>query len=45
MGWKKLAETEKGVAGQAECESHVDVFFFLTSGVLCIMNSYIRGKQ
>jgi hypothetical protein len=28
VGWKKFAETEKGVAGQVELESHVDSFFF-----------------
>jgi hypothetical protein len=44
MGWKKFAETEKGAVGQVKCESHVDGVFF-TSRVLCIMNSYIRGKQ
>jgi hypothetical protein len=43
MGWKKFAKTEKGVAGQVNCESHVDVF--LTLRVLGIMNSYIRSKQ
>jgi hypothetical protein len=42
-GWKKYAETEKGAAGQAECESLVDGFF--TSSVLCIMNSYVRGAN
>jgi hypothetical protein len=40
MGWKKFAETEKGVAGQDRRESHVDGFF-LTSRVVCIMISYI----
>jgi hypothetical protein len=43
MGWKKFAETEKGAAGQVERESHVHGFF--TSRVLCIMNSYVRGKE
>jgi hypothetical protein len=43
VGWKKFAETEKGAAHQAESESHVDGFF--TTRVLCISNSYIRGKQ
>jgi predicted DNA-binding protein YlxM (UPF0122 family) len=45
IGWKKLAETEKCAAGQVERESHVDGFSFLTLRVLCIMNSYVRGKQ
>jgi hypothetical protein len=44
MGWKKFTKTEKGAAGQVESESHVDSFF-LTSMVLFIMNSYVRGKQ
>jgi hypothetical protein len=43
MGWKNFGETEKGAAGQAEHESHVDSF--LTLRVLCIMNSYVRAKQ
>jgi hypothetical protein len=34
MGWKKFAETEKGVAGQVECESHVDGFFFDIEGAV-----------
>jgi hypothetical protein len=35
MGWKKFVETEKGMAGQVECESHVDgVFFFDIEGVV-----------
>jgi hypothetical protein len=38
MGYKKFAQTEKGEAGQVERESH-DI-----EGV-CIMNSYVRGKQ
>jgi hypothetical protein len=43
MGWKKFTETEKGVAGQVERESHVDSFF-LTLRVLCIMNSLRLGQ-
>jgi hypothetical protein len=27
MSWKKFAETEKGIVGQVECESHVYGFF------------------
>jgi hypothetical protein len=27
MGWKKFTKTERVVAGQVECESHVDGFF------------------
>jgi hypothetical protein len=30
MDWKKFAETEKGVAGQVERESHVDSFFYIS---------------
>jgi hypothetical protein len=45
MGCKKFAETKKGAAGQVERESHVDGFILLTSRVLCIINSYVRGKQ
>jgi hypothetical protein len=44
VDWKKFAETEKDAAGQVERERHVDNVF-LTSRMLCIMNSYIRGKQ
>jgi hypothetical protein len=44
MGWKNFTEIEKGAAGQVERESHVDGFL-LTSRVLCIMISYVRGKQ
>jgi hypothetical protein len=41
-GLEKIAKTEKGAAGQVERESHGG---FFTSRVLCVMNSYIRGKQ
>jgi hypothetical protein len=34
MSWKKFAEIEKGAAGQVECESHVDGFFFDIEGVM-----------
>jgi hypothetical protein len=43
IGWKNFAQTEKGVAGQVQRRSHGD--FFLTSRVLCNVNSYVRGKQ
>jgi hypothetical protein len=34
MGWKTFAETEKGAAGQVQCESHVEGFFFYNEGVI-----------
>jgi hypothetical protein len=34
LGWKEFSETKKGVAGQVECESHVDGFFFDIEGVV-----------
>jgi hypothetical protein len=33
MGWKKFVKTEKGAAGQVECESHVDGFFDIEGDV------------
>jgi hypothetical protein len=44
MGWKKFSKIEKCAAGQVEHESHGDGFL-LTLRVLCIMNSYVSGKQ
>jgi hypothetical protein len=43
MDWKKIADTEKGAAGEVEHKIHVVVLF--TSRVLCIMNCFFRGKQ
>jgi hypothetical protein len=36
MGWKKFAETEKGAAGEVECETHVDGGFFF--GIECAVH-------
>jgi hypothetical protein len=41
---KYSSRPKKGMAGQVKRESHDDSFF-LTLRVLCIMNSYVRGKQ
>jgi hypothetical protein len=43
-GWKQFADNKKGAVGEVKCESHADGSF-LTLRVLCIMNSYVRGKQ
>jgi hypothetical protein len=34
LGWKKFADTRKDMAGQVDCESHVDVFFLDIEGVV-----------
>jgi hypothetical protein len=41
--WEKIVETEKGAEGQANVKVMLTVF--LTSRMLCIMNSYVRANS
>jgi hypothetical protein len=43
MGWKKFAETKKGMVGQVERESHVDDFLFDIEGV--VHHKFLRQGQ